>query len=391
MNEAVILSTARTGLAKSWKGAFNMTHGATMGGHVLKASIERAKIDAGEIEDVIMGCSTPEGATGGNIARQIALRAGCPVTTAGMTINRFCASGLQSIATAAQRIIAGEGEIYAAGGVESISCVQNEMNTHMLTETWLKSNKPEIYWPMIQTAEMVAKRYNIAKERQDAYGVLSQQRAAAAQAAGRFNDEIIPMTTIMGITDKETGTRLTKEVTISSDEGIRPDTTLEGVSNIRTVIPGGVITAGNASQFSDGASVAIVMNSKVAETRGLQPLGIFRGFAVCRYSRNSDGSFECEWWCNRRRPSVRCIRCAPHRSCVNRRQAPRCQVCSGYHVYWRRTRGRGALRSLLKSLVRSTLPPRAVFPVGYEIIEGQLYAYRSTSSPANRFAAAGGL
>ena len=280
MNEAVILSTARTGLAKSWKGAFNMTHGATMGGHVLKASIERAKIDAGEIEDVIMGCSTPEGATGGNIARQIALRAGCPVTTAGMTINRFCASGLQSIATAAQRIIAGEGEIYAAGGVESISCVQNEMNTHMLTETWLKSNKPEIYWPMIQTAETVAKRYNIAKERQDAYGVLSQQRAAAAQAAGRFNDEIIPMTTIMGITDKETGTRLTKEVTISSDEGIRPDTTLEGVSNIRTVIPGGVITAGNASQFSDGASVAIVMNSKVAETRGLQPLGIFRGFAV---------------------------------------------------------------------------------------------------------------
>ena len=169
-----------------------MTHGATMGGHVLKASIERAKIDAGEIEDVIMGCSTPEGATGGNIARQIALRAGCPVTTAGMTINRFCASGLQSIATAAQRIIAGEGEIYAAGGVESISCVQNEMNTHMLTETWLKSNKPEIYWPMIQTAETVAKRYNIAKERQDAYGVLSQQRAAAAQAAGRFNDEIIP-------------------------------------------------------------------------------------------------------------------------------------------------------------------------------------------------------
>ena len=280
MTDAVIVSTARTGLAKSWKGAFNMTHGATMGGHVLKAAIERAKIDAGEVEDVIMGCANPEGATGSNIARQIALRAGCPVTTAGMTINRFCSSGLQTIATAAQRIIAGEGDIYAAGGVESISCVQQEMNMHMIMDPWLKANKPEIYWPMLQTAENVAKRYNIGKDRQDEYGVQSQQRAAAAQAAGKFNDEIVPMTTVMGVADKESGMLVTREVTISADEGIRADTTLEGVSKIRTAVPGSVITAGNASQFSDGASVAIVMNSKIAEQKGLQPLGIFRGFAV---------------------------------------------------------------------------------------------------------------
>ncbi|MGB7479289.1 MAG: acetyl-CoA C-acyltransferase, partial [Burkholderiaceae bacterium] len=280
MTDAVIVSTARTGLAKSWKGAFNMTHGATMGGHVLKAAIERAKLEPGEIEDVIIGCANPEGATGGNIARQIALRGGCPVTTAGMTINRFCSSGLQTIATAAQRVIAGEGEIYAAGGVESISCVQQEMNMHMMMEVWLKQNKPEIYWPMLQTAENVAKRYQISKERQDEYGVQSQQRAAAAQAAGKFDDEIVPMTTIMGVADKATGMLTTREVTISADEGIRADTTLEGVSKIRTAVPGGVITAGNASQFSDGASVAVVMSDKVAAAKGLQPLGIFRGFAV---------------------------------------------------------------------------------------------------------------
>jgi acetyl-CoA C-acetyltransferase len=280
MTDAVIVSTARTGLAKSWKGAFNMTHGATLGGHVLKAAIERAKIEAGEVEDVIMGCATPEGATGSNIARQIALRAGCPVTTAGMTINRFCSSGLQTIATAAQRVIAGEGDVYAAGGVESISCVQQEANSHMLAEVWLKKNKPEIYWPMLQTAETVAKRYNISKERQDEYGVQSQQRAAAALAAGKFNDEIVPMTTIMGVADKDSGMLISREVTISADEGIRADTTLEGVSKIRTALPGGVITAGNASQFSDGASVAIVMNSKLAEQKGLQPLGIYRGFAI---------------------------------------------------------------------------------------------------------------
>ena len=280
MNEAVIVSTARTGLAKSWKGAFNMTHGATMGGHVLAAAVERARIEAEEVEDVLVGCAFPEGATGGNIARQVALRGGCPVTTAGMTVNRFCSSGLQAIALAAQRIIAGEGDIYAAGGVESISCVQNEMNTHMYRDVWLQQHKPEVYWPMLQTAETVAKRYQISRERQDVYGVQSQQRAASAQAAGLFDAEIVPMTTIMGVADKASGMLVSREVTISSDEGIRFDTTYEGVAKIRSAMPGGVISAGNASQFSDGASMAIVMNAKVAEAKGLQPLGIFRGFAV---------------------------------------------------------------------------------------------------------------
>ncbi|MBC3930638.1 acetyl-CoA C-acyltransferase [Undibacterium curvum] len=280
MSDAVIVSTARTGLAKSWKGAFNMTHGATMGGHVLQAAIKRAGIEAAEVEDVVMGCATPEGATGSNIARQIALRAGCPVTAAGVTVNRFCSSGLQTIALAAQRIIAGEGDIFAAGGVESISCVQNEANKHMIAEPWLKAHKPEVYWPMLQTAEMVAKRYQISRERQDEYGVQSQLRAAAAQAAGLFDAEIVPMTTTMGVADKASGMLITREVTIAADEGIRADTTIEGVSKIRSALPGGVITAGNASQFSDGASVAIVMRSEVAEAKGLQPLGIFRGFAV---------------------------------------------------------------------------------------------------------------
>jgi len=280
MTDAVIVSTARTPLTKSWKGAFNMTHGATLGGHALQAAISRAGIEAAQVEDVIMGCANPEGATGFNIARQVALRGGCPVTTSGMTINRFCSSGLQTIATAAQRIIAGEGDIYAAGGVESISCVQNEMNMHMVNDAWLHQHKPEIYWPMLQTAETVAKRYNIARERQDHYGVQSQQRAAAARAAGKFDDEIVPLTTTMAVADKETGQIITREVTASVDEGIRADTTFEGVSQIRSAIPGGVISAGNASQFSDGASVAIVMSDKAAAAAGKTPLGIFRGFAV---------------------------------------------------------------------------------------------------------------
>ncbi|MGC8211573.1 acetyl-CoA C-acyltransferase [Ralstonia pseudosolanacearum] len=280
MTEAVIVSTARTGLAKSWKGAFNMTHGATMGGHVVKHAIERAKLKPGEVEDVLMGCANPEGATGANIARQIALRAGCPVTVPGATVNRFCSSGLQTIAMAAQRVIADEGDIFVAGGVESISCVQQEMNRHMMTEGWLNRHKPEIYWSMLQTAETVAKRYNISKARQDEYGVQSQLRAAAAAVAGKFNDEIVPITVTMGVADAKTGQLGTREVTLSADEGIRPDTTLEGVSKIRTAMPGGVITAGNASQFSDGASAAVVMNGKVAAARGLQPLGVFRGFAV---------------------------------------------------------------------------------------------------------------
>ncbi|VWC45273.1 acetyl-CoA acetyltransferase [Burkholderia aenigmatica] len=280
MTEAVIVSTARTPLAKSWRGAFNMTHGATLGGHAVAAALERAKLDPARVEDVIMGCANPEGATGANIARQIALRAGLPVTVPGMTVNRFCSSGLQTIALAAQRIIAGEGEVYVAGGVESISCVQNEMNHHMIQEGWLAQHKPEIYWNMLQTAENVAKRYGISKERQDEYGVQSQLRAAAAQDAGRFRDEIAPITVLAGIADKATGRLFTKEVTVSADEGIRPDTTLEGVSKIRSAVPGGVITAGNASQFSDGASACVVMSADAAQREGLQPLGVFRGFAV---------------------------------------------------------------------------------------------------------------
>jgi acetyl-CoA C-acetyltransferase len=215
-----------------------------------------------------------------NIARQIALRGGLPVSVAGMTVNRFCSSGLQAIALAAQRVIAGEGDVFVAGGVESISCVQNEMNQHMLFDGWLKEHKPGIYWSMLQTAENVAKRYEISKDRQDEYGVQSQLRAAAAQAAGKFNDEIVPITVLAGVADKASGRMFTKEVTLSSDEGIRADTTLEGVSKIRTAMPGGVVTAGNASQFSDGASACVVMNAAVAEKEGLKPIGIFRGFAV---------------------------------------------------------------------------------------------------------------
>jgi acetyl-CoA C-acetyltransferase len=280
MTDAVIVSTARTGLAKSWKGALNMTHGATMGGHVVSHAAARARIEPGEVEDVLMGCANPEGATGGNIARQIALRAGFPVSVPGMTVNRFCSSGLQTIAMAAQRIIAGEGEVYIAGGVESISCVQNQMNMHMFTEAWLLANKPTIYWSMLQTAEQVAKRYQIPRERQDQYGAESQRRAAAAAAAGKFNDEIVPIKVLAGVADRDTGRLRTAEVTLSTDEGIRPDTTYEGVSKIRPALPGGVIAAGNASQFSDGASAAAIVDSRFAERRGLKPLGIFRGFAV---------------------------------------------------------------------------------------------------------------
>jgi len=280
MTDAVIVSTARTGLGKSWRGAFNMTHGATMGGHVVRTAIERAGLDPAEIEDVIMGCAFPEGATGSNIARQIALRAGLPVSVAGMTVNRFCSSGLQTIALAAQRIAAGEDAIYVAGGVESISCVQNESNKHMLREGWLTEHKPELYWTMLQTAENVSRRYGIDRERQDAYGVQSQQRAAAAAAAGRFDAEIAPMTVTMGVADAATASVSTREVTIAADEGIRADTTLEGVSKIRPALPGGVIAAGNASQFSDGAGACVVMSAERAARKGLQPMGIFRGFAV---------------------------------------------------------------------------------------------------------------
>ena len=280
MTDVVIVSTARTGLAKSWKGAFNMTYGATLGGHAIQHAVARAGIDPGEVEDCILGGSLSEGTTGGNVARTAAIRAGLPVTTAGVTINRFCSSGLQAIAMAAQRIIVDKVPVMVAGGVESISCVQNEVNRHMRADPWLLEHKPELYWNMLQTAEQVAKRYNISKEAQDQYGVNSQLRAAAAQAAGKFVDEIAPMTTIMGVVDKVTGAITRREVTISTDEGIRPDTTLEGVAKIRAALPGGVVTAGNASQFSDGASACVLMDAKLAERRGMQAMGIFRGFAV---------------------------------------------------------------------------------------------------------------
>jgi acetyl-CoA C-acetyltransferase len=279
MTSAVIVSTARTPLTKSWKGAFNMTHGATMGGHVVEHAIKRAGIEAGEVDDVIMGCGTPEGATGANIARQIALRAGCPVSVSGMTINRFCSSGLQTIATAAQRILANEGDIYVAGGVEAISCTAQEMNKHMLADPWLQKNKPEVYWAMLQTAEQVAKRYNISREAMDQYGAASQQKASAALEKGLFNDEIAPIKVTMGVADKVMG-MMTKQVTVSDDEGIRAGTTYEGIKDLRSALPGGVVSAGNASQLSDGAGAVVVMHEKIAEQKGLKPLGRFLGFAV---------------------------------------------------------------------------------------------------------------
>jgi len=279
MTSALIVSTARTPLAKSWKGAFNMTHGATLGGHAVKHAIERAGIEFGAVDDVIMGCANPEGATGANIGRQIALMAGCPVTTSGMTVNRFCSSGLQTIALAAQRIIAGEAEVFVAGGVESISCVQQEMNLHMMKDPNLEAKVPAIYWSMLQTAEQVAKRYNISRDVMDEYGAGSQQKACAAQAAGRFDDEIAPITVTAGVADPVMGLR-SKEVTVSKDEGTREGTTKEGISGIRSALPGGLITAGNASQFSDGAGACVVVSEDYVSKHNLKPLGRFLGFAV---------------------------------------------------------------------------------------------------------------
>lgn len=280
MTEVVIVSTARTPLAKSWRGAFNMTHGATLAAHAIEHAVARSKIDPTEIEDVMIGSALPEGSTGNDVARMAALRAKLPVSVAGVTVNRFCSSGLQAIAMAAQHILVDKAAIMVAGGVESISTVQRTLNTTYLKEEWLVEHKPAAYWSMLQTAENVAKRYNISKEAQDEYGVRSQQRTAAAQVAGKFDAEIAPMTTLMGAADRDSGALVTREVTISKDEGVRSDTTLEGVSRIRSAMPGGVITAGNASQFSDGASACVLMDAKEAERRNLQPLGIYRGFAV---------------------------------------------------------------------------------------------------------------
>jgi len=279
MTQALIVSTARTPLAKSFKGAFNMTHGADLGGFAIKAAVERAGVDAAVIDDVLMGCANPEGATGMNIARQAALRAGLPITVGGVTVNRFCSSGLQTIAMAAQRIVAGESDCLVAGGVESISCVQQEMNRHMLVDSWLKEHKPAVYMSMLETAENVAKRYGISKERMDHYGAESQQKACAAQEAGKFGDEIVACTVTAGVADATLGLR-TKEVTISADEGLRPGTTYDGIQGIRSALPGGVVTAGNASQFSDGAGACVLVSDTYAQQKNLKPLGRFLGFAV---------------------------------------------------------------------------------------------------------------
>ena len=282
MADAVIVSTARTPIGKAYRGAFNNTHGATMGGHVIKHAMERAKVDPQEIEDVILGCAMPEGATGGNIARQAALRAGCPVTTSGATINRFCSSGLQAISTAAHRVTVDNVPVVLAGGLESISLVQNEnQNGHRAQEDWLNDNKPELYLPMIDTAEVVAKRYGITREQQDEYGLQSQLRTAAGQQAGRFDDEIVPLTTTKLAFDKKTGDSWEEEVTLEQDEGNRPSTTMEGLASLEPVRgENHFITAGNASQLSDGASACVIMNSTLAEKRGLEPLGTYRGLAV---------------------------------------------------------------------------------------------------------------
>jgi acetyl-CoA C-acetyltransferase len=280
MPEAVIVSTARTPIGKAFRGAFNMTHGATLGGHVVKHAVQRAGIEPGEVEDVMLGCATPEKATGANIARLSAIRAGMPVTVSGVTVNRFCSSGLQAIAMAAQRIMAGEADVIVAGGLESISLTQEGGRAGPVTEDWLLAHKPEVWMPMIETADIVAARYGVSRESQDEYSLESQRRTATGQQAGRFNDEIVPLPSKKKVVDKNTKAESVEEVTLKSDEGNRPDTNIEGLSSLKPVREGGYITAGNASQLSDGASACVVMSAKLAEKKGLTPLGTFRGFAV---------------------------------------------------------------------------------------------------------------
>ena len=282
MREAVIVSTARTPIGKAYRGAFNNTHGADLGGHAIAHAVARAGVDPAEVEDVLMGCAMPEGATGGNIARQCALRAGLPVTTGGATINRFCSSGLQAIAMAAQRVIVDGAPAMVAGGLESISLVQNEhQNKHRANNPWIDENKPELYYSMIQTAEVVSNRYGVARETQDEYALQSQMRTAAAQQAGRLDDEIVPLPSVKLVKDKQTGEVSEREVTLERDEGNRPSTTMEGLAGLDPVMgDDAFVTAGNASQLSDGASACVVMEGKEAERRGLEPLGRFRSFAV---------------------------------------------------------------------------------------------------------------
>ncbi|MCH6588600.1 MAG: acetyl-CoA C-acyltransferase [Proteobacteria bacterium] len=281
MSEAVIVSTARTPIGKAFRGAFNKTHGAVLAGHAIKHAVERAGVDPEEVEDVILGCGLPEGATGHNIARLAAVRAGLPVTASAVTVNRFCSSGLQTIAMAAHRVVVDKVPVMVAGGVESVSLVQNNLNKHHYTEDWLMRHKPELWLSMIETADIVAARYGIARQAQDDYALTSQKRTAAAQQAGRFDDEIVPLTTVKEVTDKETGETRDEEVTLAKDEGNRPDTNPEGLAALAPVMgEDRTVTAGNASQLSDGASACVVMDAKLAEKRGLEPLGVFRGLAV---------------------------------------------------------------------------------------------------------------
>ncbi len=281
MREAVIVSTARTPIGKAFRGAFNKTHGATLAGHAIAHAVARAGIEPAEVEDVLLGCGLPEGATGHNIARLAAVRAGLPVTTAAATVNRFCSSGLQTIAMAAQRVVQDQVPVAVAGGVESISLVQNNLNKHCHTEDWLMRHKPELWLSMIETADIVAARYGVSREAQDDYALISQQRTAAAQEAGRLDDEIVPLATVKQVTAKETGETHDAEVKLAKDEGNRPSTNAEGLAALQPVMGDDkFITAGNASQLSDGASACVVMDAKSAERRGLDPLGIFRGFAV---------------------------------------------------------------------------------------------------------------
>ena len=280
MREAVIVSTARTPIGKAVRGAFNNTHGATLTGHVIKSAVERAKVAPGEVEDVIIGCANPEGATGHNIARDALIRAGLPVTVPGETINRFCSSGLMAISIASQRVMVDGIDVAVGGGVESISLVQYNMNKHRFADEWLVEHKPDIYMTMIETADIVAQRYQVTREQQDEFALLSQQRTAAGQKAGRFDAEIVPMKSVKLMADKDSGKTWTEPVTLAKDEGNRPDTTAQGLASLKPVRDGGYVTAGNASQLSDGASACLVMEAKLAEKRGLEPLGYYRGMAV---------------------------------------------------------------------------------------------------------------
>ncbi|MFL6712299.1 MAG: acetyl-CoA C-acyltransferase [Sulfurifustis sp.] len=279
MSTAVVVSYARTGIGKAFRGSFNRTHGAVLAAHAIQHAVARAGIEPAEVEDVILGCGMPEGATGHNIARLSVIRAGLPVTTAGVTVNRYCSSGMQAIAMAAQRVLVDKVPIMVAGGVESISLVRDNLNKTHITEEWLMQHKPELWMPMNETAAVVAKRYRISREVQDEYALASQQRTAVAQAAGKFKDEIVPLTAVMEVTDKATGAKSLQAVTLDRDEGNRPDTTLVGLAALKPVA-GDTITAGNASQLSDGAAAVVVMDSRVAERKGLQPLGIYRGTVV---------------------------------------------------------------------------------------------------------------